>query len=290
MPDAADQKGAIFDQTDVLGLIIPGGALIFGGALLFTPFQSLEPYACPNLGTFGIVILGSLVAGQCLRVIAWTYFDKMRKSTPRRAFEDIFKHLADSERTRVIASAEHAFALRLAHSSHLFVGLSLFSHIYTLVRTYNAVEYVDRMERQFRMVSGLFAASVLVGIGYVFRYGTSPASHIGKSAFLYWLVFVAGLIALFFPAQYKNAFSQRVPSALRWYIVAIVGLLALVEAFFSGRSADVDSHLMVLLGLLALAVFLYVGSIRYANAVASTLIITYSAIMREHPTPESHPS
>jgi hypothetical protein len=293
MADAIDQKTIIFDQADILGQIIPGAALLFGGSLLFAP-QVLRTYSKVELGGLGVVILAALVAGQCLRVIAWTYFDKMRNKTPRRVFEDVFSRLEPRQQVAISDFVEAGNMITFGDER--FLDLSTYAQIYALLRRSDRAEPVDRMERQFRLVSGLFVASVIVSVAYVLGFEYQwPKHHV--SNWFAWGVLLLGVIALFFPAKYKDRLARaidkyfartygRVPRLIRLTIGICLALLATAAAAFIvaaplvTKIALLKQGVFLPVGLLALATFLYIGSIRFANAVASALLLGLSAEMK----------
>jgi hypothetical protein len=292
MPDASDQKGIVFDQSDILGLIIPGAALLFGGALVFDP-KAIQAYSSANFGSLGIVVLAALVAGQCLRVIAWTYFDKTRHATPRLVFEDVFRRQPPPEKTTIERSVVEAYAVRINYEER-FWDLSMYAHIYSLLRVYGRSDSVDRMERQFRMVSGLFVASVLVGVAYVLNFKQIKPDDVTPSAWstvttIAWVMLGLSIIALLVPSRLVNSSLKKIVSFYRLKMHAFIKVFAasmailLFLALYGMKFLDTfaDGEILILLTLFALSVFLYVGSIRFANAVASALLISFSGVIAE---------
>jgi hypothetical protein len=276
----SDQKSVVFDQGDILGLIIPGAALIFGFAPLFVPLTNLGNYASKaNFGSLGIVVLAASVAGQCLRVVAWTYFDKVLQQTPRRVFESLLQKLPLSEQTTIVEFVGKSYAIRFA-SSYRFLDLSMFSHIYGVLRNANRADGVDRMERQFRMVSGLFIAAIAISAGLLLS--CSRHHEVGNlRGFIIWAIVWFGLLTVDRLVETKLATWDS-----RWlpYTYLVTACLMIAGVTFTVLYYNVrlsGSQALLFYGLLALATFLYVAAIRFANASASALIMSFSALIAE---------
>jgi len=163
------EKTTIFDQTDILGIIVPGAGMLFGLIWIFggTTYLSKALSSSIQLGNLGVLVLAALVAGQCVRMIAMLAYSLIG-ATPRARFGNYYEELAASDKVLFDSSLDSAYALTFEPVGRAVLYKSRYWQTLTLMSLSGRASLVSRADQQFTMVSGLAVAALIAALSAPF--------------------------------------------------------------------------------------------------------------------------
>jgi hypothetical protein len=148
-----------FDKADILSATVPGAALMLGMLWIFDGSSFVAKLIGLHLGGLGALILASLAAGICIRMVAMTIFAAIGY-TPRIRFDYLLRLLPGEGCERVAQELDSAFGVRFRLPGKTTLFQSRYWQASLLLSAAGQADMIARADEQFGMAAGL-AVSVL---------------------------------------------------------------------------------------------------------------------------------
>lgn len=182
------ENNKIFDQSDVLGIIVPGAGVIIGLYWVFSGPNIPTDIFAIQLGSLGVMVLAALAAGQLLKLVAWFVY-AIPRYTPSDCFDRFLAKIPNSESSKLRLALDSAYALTFETkrgNTTLFHGAKW--KMQTLLNISRRADLVDRADQRFEMLSGLSIAALVIAI-FAVVVGIADL-HAGKNQPYEWFTFV----------------------------------------------------------------------------------------------------